>query len=108
MKSLKKYTKIYYFEELCQIKRLSYSNSMGRTAKDVVFMFKLLLLKTESGLSDEGLIKMVNVNMEYKYFLGLEPEEKDIIDPSLLTKFRRNRIAKYEKDENGKLINTEI
>lgn len=82
----------------------SYSNSMGRTAKDVVFMFKLLLLKTESGLSDEGLIKMVNVNMEYKYFLGLEPEEKDIIDPSLLTKFRRNRIAKYEKDENGKLI----
>ena len=37
----------------------SYSNSMGRTAKDVVFMFKLLLLKTESGLSDEGLIKMV-------------------------------------------------
>ena len=46
--------------------------------------------------------------MEYKYFLGLEPEEKDIIDPSLLTKFRRNRIAKYEKDENGKLINAEI
>ena len=86
----------------------SYSNSMGRTAKDVVFMFKLLLLKTESGLSDEGLIKMVNVNMEYKYFLGLEPEEKDIIDPSLLTKFRRNRIAKYEKDENGKLIKAEI
>ena len=46
--------------------------------------------------------------MEYKYFLGLEPEEKDIIDPSLLTKFRRNRIAKYEKDENGKLIKAEI
>ena len=82
----------------------NYSKNMGRTAKDVIFMFKLLLLKTESGLSDEGLIKMVNVNMEYKYFLGLEPEEKDIIDPSLLTKFRRNRIAKYEKDENGKLI----
>ena len=82
----------------------SYSKNMGRTAKDVVFMFKLLLLKTESGLSDEGLIKMVNVNMEYKYFLGLDPEEKDIIDPSLLTKFRRSRIAKYEKDENGKLI----
>ena len=41
----------------------SYSENMGRTAKDAVFMFKLLLLKTESGLSDEGLIKMVNVNM---------------------------------------------
>lgn len=79
----------------------SYSENMGRTAKDAVFMFKLLLLKTESGLSDEGLIKMVNVNMEYKYFLGLDPEEKDIIDSSLLTKFRRSRIAKYEKDENN-------
>ena len=51
----------------------SYSNKMGRTAKDVVFMFKLLMLKTESGLSDGGLIKMINVNMEYKYFLGLDP-----------------------------------
>ena len=79
----------------------SYLANMGRTAKDAVFMFKLLLLKTESGLSDEGLIKMVNVNMEYKYFLGLDPEEKDIIDSSLLTKFRRSRIAKYEKDENN-------
>ena len=79
----------------------SYSANMGRTAKDVVFMFKLLFLKTESGLSDEGLIKMVNVNMEYKYFLGLDPEEKDIIDSSLLNKFRRSRIAKYEKDENN-------
>lgn len=85
----------------------SYSNKMGRTAKDVVFMFKLLMLKTESGLSDGGLIKMINVNMEYKYFLGLDPEEVDVIDPSLLTKFRRQRIAKYEKNEDGKMIKKE-
>ena len=84
----------------------SYSNTMGRTAKDPVFMFKLLLLKTESGLSDEGLIKMAKVNMEYKYFLGLDPEETEIIDPSLLTKFRRSRIAKYEQDENGNIVKT--
>lgn len=85
----------------------SYSNKMGRIAKDVVFMFKLLMLKTESGLSDGGLIKMINVNMEYKYFLGLDPEEVDVIDPSLLTKFRRQRIAKYEKNEDGKMIKKE-
>ena len=82
----------------------SYSDTMGRTAKDVVFMFKLLLLKAKAGLSDEDLIKMVRVNMEYKFFLGLDPEELDIIDSSLLTKFRRNRLAKYEKDENGKIV----
>ncbi len=60
---------------------------MGRTAQDPIFMFKLLLLKTESGLSDVGLLEMVKVNMEYKYFLGLDPEETELIDPSLLTKW---------------------
>ena len=82
----------------------SYSNTMGRTAKNVVFMFKLLLLKTKSGLSDVDLIETVKVNMEYKFFLGLEPEELGIIDSSLLTKFRRTRLAKYEKDEDGRII----
>lgn len=95
------------FSFVYDIVKESYSSTMGRTAKDVDFMFKLLLLKTESGLSDEGLIKMVKVNMEYKYFLGLEPEETEIIDPSLLTKFRRTRLAKYEKDENGKMVKVE-
>ena len=71
----------------------TYSDKMGRTAKDVVFMFKLLLLKTKSGLSDADLIKMVKVNMEYKFFLGLDPEETEIIDSSLLTKFRRTRLS---------------
>ena len=47
----------------------NYSITMGRTAKNVEFMFKLLLLKIDSGLSDEGLIKMIKVNMEYKFFL---------------------------------------
>lgn len=82
----------------------SYSDKMGRTAEDIIFMFKLLLLKTDSGLSDEGLINMVKVNMEYKYFLRLDPEETKLVDPSLLSKFRRTRLAKYEKDENGKEI----
>ncbi len=82
----------------------SYSETMGRTSIDAIFMFKLLLLKTESGLSDEGLIRMVKVNMEYKFFLGLDPEETIIIDSSTLTKFRRTRLAKYEKEENGKLV----
>lgn len=82
----------------------SYSEDMGRTAKNVIFMFKLLLLKTESKLSDVGLINMVVVNMEYKYFLDLDPEETELIDPSLLTKFRRTRLAKYETDEKGNQI----
>lgn len=94
------------FSFVYEILKDSYSSTMGRTAEDVIFMFKLLLLKTDSGLSDEGLINMIQVNMEYKYFLGLEPEETNLIDPSLLSKFRRTRLAKYKKDENGKEIKT--
>lgn len=85
----------------------SYSSTNGRTPIEPEFMFKLILLKTKSGLSDEGLINMVKVNMEYKYFLGLDPEETEMINPSSLTKFRRLRVAKYEKDENGKTIKVE-
>ena len=70
----------------------NYSDKMGRTAKDIEFMFKMLLLKADSGLSDAGLVNMVKVNMEYKFFLGLDHEETNIIDPSLLTRFRIERI----------------
>ena len=43
-------------------------------------------------LSDERLISSAQTDMAYKYFLGLSPEDK-IIDPSLLTKFRKTRIT---------------
>ena len=44
-------------------------------------------------MSDETLISSAQTdNMAYKYFLDLEPEAK-MIDPSLLTKFRKTRIT---------------
>lgn len=82
----------------------SYSDSLGRTAIDVIVMFKLLLLKAKTGLSDRGLIHEVNVNLEYKYFLEYNPEDIIDIDPTSLTNFRRTRLAKYEKDANGNTI----
>lgn len=55
-------------------------------------MFKLLFLKKLYDLSDERLTASAQTDMAYKYFLGLEPEE-NLIDPSLLTKFRKTRIT---------------
>ena len=43
-------------------------------------------------LSDERLISSAQTDMAYKYFLELSPEDR-MIDPSLLTKFRKTRIT---------------
>lgn len=55
-------------------------------------MFKLLFLKKLYDLSDERLVSSAQTDMAYKYFLGLSPEDK-MLDPSLLTKFRKTRIT---------------
>ena len=66
-----------------------YSSTMGRPSEDVIRMFKYLLLKSYFKLSDRGLIDRTMTDMLFKYFLGYEPEETELIDPSLLTVFRR-------------------
>ncbi|MDD4495044.1 MAG: IS1182 family transposase [Eubacteriales bacterium] len=69
-----------------------YCEHFGRPAKEPEMMFKLLFLKKLYDLLDEALIQNTAVNMAYKYFLDLDPED-DLIDSSLLTKFRKTRIT---------------
>lgn len=73
-----------------------YCDNNGRPAEDPIMMFKLLLIKCVDNLSDVKLIQNLRVNMAYKYFLDLAPEETNFIDPSLLTKFRRQRLKDVE------------
>lgn len=68
-----------------------YCPDNGRTAVDPVRLFKYLLLKFLHPQSDVDLVKRSFTDMSYKYFLGMSPEE-GVIDPSLLTKFRRERM----------------
>jgi transposase len=70
----------------------SYCEHYGRPAKEPEMMFKLQFLKKLYDLSDEALIQNATVNMAYKYFLDLDPED-GIIDSSLLTKFRKTWIT---------------
>ena len=72
--------------------RKQYSETYGRPAKEPEMMFKLLFLKKLYDLSDERVISSAQTDMAYKYFLGLSPEDQ-MVDPSLLTKFRKTRIT---------------
>lgn len=81
-----------------------YSSTMGRTAEDVIRMFKYLLLKSYFKLSDRGLIERTMTDMLFKYFLGYSPEETQLIDSSLLTVFRRERLIDNDTNLMDKLI----
>lgn len=76
-----------------------YSSTMGRKAEDVVRMFKYLLLKNYYKLSDRDLIERTKTDMLFKYFLDYSPEEVNLIDPSLLTVFRRERLSNKDNEE---------
>lgn len=76
-----------------------YSSTMGRKAEDVIRMFKYLLLKNYYKLSDRDLIARTRTDMLFKYFLDYLPEEVDLIDPSLLTVFRRERLSNKNNEE---------
>lgn len=68
-----------------------YCHDNGRNAVHPIRMFKYLLLKTIYTLSDVDLVERTKVDMSFKYFLEMAPED-DVIDPSLLTHFRRKRL----------------
>jgi len=85
----------FVYEEL----KNKYSSTMGRKAEDVVRMFKYLLLKQYFKLSDRGLVDRTKTDMLFKYFLGYLPEDTNLIDPSLLTVFRRERLSNSENEE---------
>ncbi len=78
--------------------RKQYCENFGRPAKEPEMMFKLMFLKKLYDLSDERLIGSAQTDMAYKYFLDMNPED-EIIDPSLLTKFRKTRITEDILDE---------
>lgn len=73
----------------------NYSIDYGRPAYSPEVMFKLLFLKMLYNLSDERVIQEAQVNMAYKYFLNLDPEDP-LMHPSSLTKFRKLRLNNEE------------
>lgn len=92
------------FSFVVEILKDKYSSTMGRTCEDVIRMFKYLLLKSYFKLSDRGLVERTMTDMLFKYFLGYSPEETELIDSSLLTVFRRERLIDNDTNLMDKLI----
>ena len=80
------------FDQITKVLLPKYSATMGRTAYSPTYMFKLCLLKVMTDLSDVDLIEEVRVNMAYKFFLDINPNDAPC-DATTLCKFRRQRIG---------------
>ena len=78
----------FVYDEL----KSKYCPDNGRTAIDPVMMFKYLVLKAMSNLSDEKLVERCRYDLSFKFFLGLMPED-NVIESSTLSRFRRQRLA---------------
>lgn len=83
------------FDFITELLADTYCHDNGRMAVHPVRMFKYLFLKAYSNLSDVDLVRRAKTDLAYKYFLDLAPEE-DVINPSSLTKFRRQRMDNDE------------
>ena len=79
-----------------------YCQDNGRMAESPVMMFKYLLLKTIYDISDVDVVERSRYDMSFKYFLGMTPENTDLINPSSLCKFRKLRLK--DKDLLNLLI----
>lgn len=79
-----------------------YCPDNGRMAESPVKMFKYLLLKTIYDISDVDVVERSRYDMSFKYFLGMTPENTDLINPSSLCKFRKLRLK--DKDLLNLLI----
>lgn len=72
-----------------------YSQELGRPAKEPEIMYKLLFLQIKDLLSDREVIERAKMDMSYKFFLDLNPED-EVPSYSLLSIFRNTKI----KDES--------
>jgi transposase len=75
-----------------------YCRNFGRPAKEPEMMLRIQILKYLYNLSDEQLMQDLAVNLAYKWFVGLNPEDP-LPETSLLTKFRTQRLQDISLDQ---------
>lgn len=95
---LKKVSKAVDFSFINELLEGSYCKNFGRPAKEPEMMMKLLFLEYLYNLSDLKVIEEASFNLVYLWFLGLNPEDK-LPDPSLLAKFRTQRLKDITLDD---------
>jgi len=94
---LKRIDKSVDFSFINKLLEDRYCKNFGRPAKEPEMMAKLLFLQYIYDLSDVKAIEESSFNLAYLYFLGLNPEDP-LPDPSLLAKFRTQRLDNVTLD----------
>ena len=95
---LKRIDKAVDFSFINELLADSYCKNNGRPAKEPEMMMKLLFLQYIYALSDVKVIDEATFNLTYLWFLRLNPEDK-LPDPSLLAKFRTQRLRELSLDD---------
>lgn len=88
---LKQINELVDFSFILTELKTKYCLDNGRMAIPPIRMFKYLLLKSIYKLSDVDVVERSRFDLSFKYFLDMAPED-DVINPSSLTKFRRQRL----------------
>jgi transposase len=95
---LKKINNTVDFTFIYDLVRKSYCEYYGRPANEPELLFRLLFLQFVYNLSDERVIQDTHLNLAYKWFVGLNPEDP-LPDPSQLSRFRRHRLGTSRVEE---------
>jgi transposase len=94
---LKLIDKFVDFSFINNLLAASYCKYYGRPAKEPEMMAKLSMLQYLYNLSDQRVIEETAVNLAFMWFIGVNPED-DLPDPSLLCKFRTQRLQETNLD----------
>lgn len=76
----------------------SYCKYYGRPANEPELLFRLLFLQILYNLSDERMIQEAQVNLAYKWFIGINPEDP-LPDASQLSRFRNHRLGTSQVED---------
>ncbi|HOT32782.1 MAG TPA: IS1182 family transposase [Bacillota bacterium] len=95
---LKRINNAVDFSFINKLLESSYCKFYGRPAKEPEMMSKLLILQYLYNLSDEKVIEDTRINLAYMWFIGVNPED-DLPNPSLLAKFRTQRLKEIMLDD---------
>ncbi|MNI08032.1 Transposase DDE domain protein [compost metagenome] len=89
---LRKIHSIVDFGFIHELVENSYCKYYGRPANEPELLFRLLFLQVLYNLSDERVIEETQVNLAYKWFIGVNPEDT-LPDASQLSRFRNHRLG---------------
>jgi transposase len=89
---LRKISQVVDFSFVREILADRYKVDIGRPAEDPEFMLKLCLLQYIYGDSDRTVVENANLNLAYKYFLGLAVDSS-VPDYTTISYFRAQRLG---------------